>query len=435
MFWWKVKSNNRDANSHSSGFTAAETLENELAAIRAYTAYICFTPKGEIIEANDIFLDVMGYSANEILGKHHRMFCTTQYSGSQEYQKFWQELATGNAFTGTFQRLKKNHIPVYVEASYFPVKNSAGEVVKIIKIANDVTASQLNLIAKNAILDALDRSQAVIEFLPDGTVITANQNFLDIMHYRLDEIQGKHHKMFCDNEFYRIRPDFWKRLAAGEHFTGRFKRIDAHNNVIWLEATYNPIRDASNKVYKIVKFASDISHRVNTALQAVDMAAATSEQTSQITTNAVQVLNEAVCTSHQIAEQVKNASNIGGELLVQSKNINDIVITIRGIAEQTNLLALNAAIEAARAGDLGRGFAVVADEVRKLASRTSTATSEIANVVQQNTDLIKNIDHQLSNITNVALHGEDSINHVAAGLADVGNGVSQFVAMVEQLRP
>ncbi len=207
-----------------------------------------------------------------------------------------------------------------------------------------------------------------------------------------NDIRGKHHKIFCENAFYRSKPDFWQRLAKGEHFTGRFKRIDANNKVVWLEASYNPVRDASNKVYKIVKFASDISSRVNTALLAVDMAAATSEQTSQITSNAVKVLNEAINTSHQIAEQVKNASDIGDELLVQSKNINDIVITIRGIAEQTNLLALNAAIEAARAGDLGRGFAVVADEVRKLASRTAAATSEIASVVQQNTDLIKHID-------------------------------------------
>ncbi len=434
MFWWKSKSKNTDETAQSSP-NKPHNSDNELEAIRAYTAYICFTPDGKILEVNPIFLDVVGYQEADIIGKHHRMFCPSHYSNSPEYQQFWQDLASGKAYNGTFLRLKRDRSPVYLEASYFPVKNSHGDVIKIIKIANDVTRAQEDLMAKNAILDALDTSQAVIEFEPDGTVITANKNFLDIMHYRLDEIRGKHHRIFCDNDFYRTKPDFWKRLANGEHFTGRFKRLDSNNNVIWLEATYNPILDSSNKVYKIVKFASDISYRVNTALQAVDMAAATSEQTSQITTNAVQVLNEAVCTSHQIAQQVKNASGIGGELLVQSKNINDIVITIRGIAEQTNLLALNAAIEAARAGDLGRGFAVVADEVRKLASRTASATSEIAAVVQQNTDLIKDIDEQLGSITNVALHGEDSINHVAAGLADVGNGVNQFVAMVEQLRP
>jgi len=169
-------------------------------------------------------------------------------------------------------------------------------------------------------------------------------------------------------------------------------------------------------------------------MEAVELAAATSEETSQIAANAVAVLHDAVETSHQIADQVKNASELGGQLMAQSKSINDIVITIRGIADQTNLLALNAAIEAARAGDAGRGFAVVADEVRKLAGRTAEATAEISRVVQNNTGLIAKIDNELGSITGIALHGEESINSVASGLEDVGAGVSRFVEMVEKLR-
>ncbi|MDP5137783.1 methyl-accepting chemotaxis protein [Rheinheimera baltica] len=165
------------------------------------------------------------------------------------------------------------------------------------------------------------------------------------------------------------------------------------------------------------------------------MAAATSEQTSQITYNAVEVLNEAVTTSSDIATQVQQASAIGAQLSKQAKSIDDIVTTIRAIADQTNLLALNAAIEAARAGESGRGFAVVADEVRTLAARTSVATAEITKVVRNNADLIKNIDQQLSEINSIAEKGQHSISNVASGIADVGAGVTQFVGMVEKLRP
>ena len=193
--------------------------------------------------------------------------------------------------------------------------------------------------------------------------------------------------------------------------------------------------DETGKVYKVIKFASDITERVTTAMKAIDMAAVTSEQTSQITSNAVNVLNDAIETSHHIADQVKEASVIGSQLSTQSKSINEIVTTIRSIADQTNLLALNAAIEAARAGESGRGFSVVADEVRKLAADTSKATSEISSVVKNNTALISEIDSKLNTITGVALHGEDSISEVASGLADVRNGVNQFVQIIETMRP
>ncbi len=410
-------------------------LENDLNAIRSNIAFISFTPDGTILDANKLFLDTVGYDYAEVIGKHHRIFCDKTFTGSTAYQQFWQQLNQGKAQNGTFSRLHKSGKVVYLQASYFPVLDDTGRVIKVFKLASDVTTDQLALRDKNAILSALDRSLAVIEFAPDGQIIHANDNFLQTMHYALEQLHGKHHRMFCFDEFYRQQPDFWQRLASGQVFSGRFERKDARGQSIWLEATYNPICDEHGKVYKVIKFASDISERVHSARQAVEVAAATSEQTSQITTNAVQVLNDAVATSARIARDLQLAASNGTELSQQAKNISDIVATIRGIAEQTNLLALNAAIEAARAGDSGRGFAVVADEVRKLAGRTADATAEIARVVHTNTELIKTIDCQLNDISTIAEQGQHSIHEVAAGIADVGQGVANFVAIVEKLKP
>ncbi|WPC72714.1 methyl-accepting chemotaxis protein [Vibrio porteresiae] len=406
----------------------------ELESIKQHTAYITFRPDGIILNANPLFLSAVGYSLSEVVGQHHRIFCDTNLVNSAQYREFWSDLANGKGHCGIFQRHKKNGDVLFLSANYFPVKDRSGRVVEVVKICTDVTADSLQLNSKNAILEALDRSQAVIEFTPDGTILTANKNFLHTMGYAMNQIVGKHHKMFCFPDFYKENPDFWRRLQRGEHFTGRFQRKDAHDHTIWLEATYNPILDSKGQVYKVIKFASNITERVNLAMQAVEMAAAISEQTSRITDSAIQVLNDAVATSHKVAAKVKGASVLGTELMNQSKNINEIVTTINGIANQTNLLALNAAIEAARAGETGRGFAVVADEVRKLASRTSAATDEITSVVAENTRLIGEMDGHLDSVNNVALQGEDSIHSVSHGLEDVSAGVSRFVEIVERLR-
>uniref|UniRef100_A0A486XLN3 Methyl-accepting chemotaxis protein n=1 Tax=Rheinheimera sp. BAL341 TaxID=1708203 RepID=A0A486XLN3_9GAMM len=425
----------RDVPIKTAPDSAALSAVSDLDAIKKHTACISFTPEGQILDANDIFLAAVGYQASDVIGKHHRMFCLPSYASSDEYRLFWRDLANGKAVSGTFLRLKKSTEPLYLQANYFPVRDAVGKVTRIIKIATDITQMHNSMTAKEAVFTALNRSMAMIEFSPDGTVLDANENFTRVMRCNLAEIKGKHHRLFCFEDFHKEHPDFWQRLAGGHVYSGRFQRKDLKGNTVWLESTYNPIINEAGHVYKVIKFAADITDRVQNALQALEMAAATSEETSQITDNAVAVLNDAVLTSSEITTQVKDAAAVGVQLSEQAKNIDEIVTTIKAIADQTNLLALNAAIEAARAGESGRGFAVVADEVRKLAARTADATAEITTVVKHNTSLIGDIDKQLNAIKTIAEKGQTDIRNVAAGIADVGAGVNQFVAMVEKLRP
>ena len=274
-------------------------------------------------------------------------------------------------------------------------------------------------------MTALDKSLAVIEFTPDGEIITANSNFLAAVGYSLAQIKGKHHRIFCTDAFYKQNPNFWLELGRGEFKSGQFDRLDSQGRVIWLEATYNPIFDEQGKVAKVVKFASDITERVeqNQAVrQAAEVASSTSEETAAIAEQGMGSLQAAVDTSARIAAQVADATALIGELNAQSKHIEEIVATISAIADQTNLLALNAAIEAARAGDQGRGFAVVADEVRQLAARTSKSTSQIAEVVQRNRELTRKVTETIDSVSVTAEEGSERTRQVSSIMEEIHQG-------------
>lgn len=404
-------------------------------AVKKGVATISFTPQGVILEANPLFLSVVGYSEQEVVGKHHRMFCDAHYVQSASYSQFWQQLDHGETHRGIYQRFDKQGRELWLEATYFPVKVD-GKVIKVVKIAADITESYIQLSRQKAIASALDRSLAIIEFTPKGDIITANQNFLSCVGYSLSQLKGQHHKLFCDDSFYREQPHFWEDLAHGQLKSGLFLRRDSHGNELWLEATYNPIKDESGKVIKVVKFASDVTERIKRA-QAVSEAAriahTISKETTQAASTGSDLLNASVTLSSAISEQVGTTSDLIGQLNEQSKSIEAIVSTISSIAEQTNLLALNAAIEAARAGDQGRGFAVVADEVRQLAARTSLSTGEIAAVVQKNRELTAHITSNIDEVASRALRGKEQISEVSSVMAQIEQGAISVTETVSNL--
>ncbi|WP_048782019.1 PAS domain-containing protein, partial [Pantoea vagans] len=237
-------------------------------------AMIEFTPDGIILNANPLFLDRMGYALSDIVGQHHSLFCTADFAQSSLYRDFWLRLKRGESFSNKFLRLSKNGRPVWLEANYVPVQDRNGRVVKIVKLATDITARIVDAQEQRAMTTAIDRSMAVIAFNLKGEVLTANANFLKTMGYRADEVIGLPHSRFC-SEALRQSAEykaFWEKLNRGEFISGQFQRVNKQGRTIWLRATYNPVFDGEGTLYKVVKFATDVTAQVEKNQQERDAA-------------------------------------------------------------------------------------------------------------------------------------------------------------------
>ncbi|AVR96715.1 methyl-accepting chemotaxis protein [Pseudoduganella armeniaca] len=369
--------------------------EGKIRAVNRVQAVIEFDLTGKVIDANENFLEVMGYRLDEVRGQHHRMFCDHAFAHSPEYLAFWERLGRGEFNAGSYRRVTKAGKDVWILASYNPIFDAEGKPVKVVKYASDITEQKQMSEDIRGKLDALGRSQAVIEFDLRGNVMTVNDNFLRTMGYVAEEVVGQHHSMFCEPELITSQQyrHFWADLAQGKFQSGRFQRRGKHGAAIWIQATYNPILDVNGKVYKVVKFAMDITAQVDredkVTKRVHDIATVLAELTESI--NAIA---HSARHSTGLAGQTQAEASTGGALLARAKeamlaiqhssaDVRDIIDTISEIAGQTHLLAFNAAIEAARAGEHGAGFSVVANEVRKLAEKSALAAREIGKLITE----------------------------------------------------
>jgi methyl-accepting chemotaxis protein len=242
------------------GSDAANVLE----ALDRSLGIIEFDTDGKILSANENFCKTMGYRPEEIIGQRHSLFIEADYARSSGYKDFWAKLARGEFDAREYKRIGKGGREVWIQASYNPVANGRGKVVKVVKVAADITSEKVKAAENQGKIDAISRAQGVIEFSTEGTVVTANENFLKALGYRLEEIQGKHHRMLVDPAYaqspeYR---DFWTKLNRGEYVAAEFRRIGKGGKEIWIQASYNPIFDYSGRVIKVVKFATDVTERV-----------------------------------------------------------------------------------------------------------------------------------------------------------------------------
>jgi methyl-accepting chemotaxis protein len=408
-----------------------ESLESEMLVLT-------LDSDGRVQSVNQNFLGEMHYKNGDLIGRHIDDLVPDHVKSDEFQLRFKNALTRGEHFAGAVRLLRGNGQEAWLRSILQPVRSADGRIRHFSIFSSDLTRTIEASREHENLIGALVRSTAVIEFDLNGNVLTANDRFLSGMGYSLAQIKGKHHRMFCLPEEYNSAEyqSFWRRLNTGEYVAERFKRVDSHGRTVWLEASYNPVVDANNNLYKVVKFATVITDQVNqeqAVAEAANIAYSTSQQTDQSAQRGNAVVTQAVDVMRDLARHMQTAGDGIEALNEQSLVIGTIVKTISGIAEQTNLLALNAAIEAARAGEQGRGFAVVADEVRQLASRTSQATDEIVLVVRQNQDMARNAvalmtDGKLQAEQGLALAAEAGtvIVEIQDGAQKVVNAVGQF---------
>ena len=418
--------------------TELATTRAVLTALERSTAVIELSLDGQVLAVNDNFCNTVGYSALELVGQPHRLLCPEDFAASRDYAAFWDRLRRGEFFRGTIQRRHKSGRDIWLEATYNPVLDSSGRVSKVVKFATDVTEQITEAARQKALVQAIERSMAVIEFSVDGTVQRANDNFLQTMGYSASEVVGRHHRQFCSPEVANSPEygNFWARLGRGEFFTGQFARRDRQGREVWLEASYNPVFGPDGRILKVVKFASDVTAQVQrhqAERQGTATAYEVAQETRDIARDGEAIILQTVAKMQSIAAIVEQSAGLVNALGEQTTRITSIVNTIKEIADQTNLLALNAAIEAARAGETGRGFAVVADEVRKLAERTSKSTGEIGQMIADIQAETASVNASMNNGLNEVNEGVDLASEAGAAIEKMQAGAVRVVEVIHTL--
>jgi len=362
----------------------------KIAAILRAQAVVEFNLDGTIVTANEIFLKALGYSLAEIRGKHHGMLVEPAMRDSAGYLEFWASLNRGEYQSAEYKRLGKGGKEVWILASYNPILDERGKPFRVVKFGTDVTEQKLKTVDFEGQLAAIGKSQAVIEFAMDGTILTANDNFLKALGYSLGEIKGKHHSIFVDpgereGEAYR---DFWAQLARGQYLAAEFKRIGKGGRDVWIQASYNPILDLNGRPFKVVKYATDTTAQViarrksENVRNMMESVAAGADDLKVSVRNISDAMIKSRDTASAAVVQVDNADQQAQRLTAAANAMSGIVELIGSITGQINLLALNATIESARAGEAGRGFAVVASEVKNLANQAKQATDKIGSEIE-----------------------------------------------------
>lgn len=382
-------------------------------AISRSQAVIEFNMDGTIITANENFLSVVGYQLNEIQGRHHSMFFGKSEAESEEYKGFWASLHNGQYQARAFKRFGKDGKEIWIQASYNPILNEEGHPYKVVKFATDITESRLESINNSAQIEAIHRSQAVIEFNMDGTIITANDNFLSTMGYSLSEIQGKHHSMFATKEYAKSDEyqAFWEGLRLGQYKSGEFMRMGRDNKEVWIQASYNPVMDLNGKPYKVVKFASDITDQ---------------KQMQKTVKSILGEVNDVMMalSSGDVDKRVRGEYTGQFNDLKQAvndycKTIKTLVIKIREVADEARESSLGNV-------DLSRRTESLATSIEEM----SVSMEEMTTTVKQNASNANEASELAIETREQASAGGDVVSKAVVAMGDINQSSSKIADII-----
>ena len=431
-------------------------------ALEKVQAVIEFNLDGTVITANENFCRTVGFSLAEIKGHHHRMFCETTYSNSQEYANFWAKLNRGELDSGVYRRIGKGGKEVWIQASYNPVFDVNGKPSKVVKFATDITTERNRNAEFEGKMSAVSKAQAVIEFNLDGTVITANENFLGCVGYSLDEVKGKHHRMFCEAT-YTNSPEyqaFWAKLNRGEFEAGVYRRLGKGGKEIWIQASYNPIMDASGKPYKVVKFASDITGQKQAQVEVEKLitAAAAGQLTERIKTDRFEGASKALTQNFNqlldaVATPLHEAQNVLTALAANDLT-KAMTGTYQGEFEQMKT-SLNAAItnltetlstvrtaaESVSTGaeQITKGNEDLSQWTSEQASsleETSSAMEEMTSTVKQNADNAKQANQLAITARDVAEKGGEVTTKAIDAMGEINKSskkIADIITVIDEI--
>jgi methyl-accepting chemotaxis protein len=389
-------------------------FSGQLEAIGKSQAVIEFNMDGTIIQANDNFLNTMGYRADEVQGQHHSMFADTEYKNSSEYRQFWEKLNRGEYEAGEYKRIGKGGKEIWIQASYNPIMDLNGKPFKVVKYATEVTEQKLRNADFAGQIEAIGKSQAVIEFNMDGTIIQANDNFLSTMGYRADEIKGQHHSMFADTEYKNSHEyrQFWETLNRGEYQAAEYKRIGKGGKIVWIQASYNPIMDLNGKPFKVVKYATDITDRKNAINE---------------------IKRVLLCLSDgDLTTSIED--KFEGEFQELGDAINNFVSELRDTILQINAAA-NTINEAST--EIAEGNADLSSRTEEQASsleETASSMEELTGTVRLNSENANQANSLASEASTVAVEGGETIQKVVATMSSINESarkISDIIGVID----
>ena len=392
-------------------------MQGQIAAIHKSQAVIEFKLDGSILHANDNFLNTLGYTLDEVRGQHHSMFVTPAERGSPEYRLFWEKLGRGEFDAGQYKRLGKGGTEVWIQASYNPIFDMNGKPFKVVKYAVDVSDQKLQHADFSGQINAIGKSQAVIEFDLKGNILNANDNFLRTVGYSMDELRGQHHRMFCETA-YAVSAEyrgFWEKLGRGEYDSGQYKRVGKDGKEVYIQASYNPILDLNGKAFKVVKYCTNVGEQVRAAQQ----------------------LEIAVRQTQDVVTSAKDG-DLAGRIPMEGKdgNIADLCNGVNAVLDSMaavvgNIKSASEAINTAAKEISSGNTDLSARTEQQAASLEETASSmeELTSTVKQNAENAKQANQLAIGASDVALKGGQVVNSVVTTMSQISEASKKIRAV------